>query len=99
MNWMDKLRRTDDCVTIGSYKIRRLLFAYDFVLLAFSESSFRYALKWFAAACDIVRMKNQHLQNSGYTSFKKFCQMFSASWRDIIEAGEDIQVSCGRIHE
>ena len=25
--------------------------------------------------------------------------MFSASWRCIIEAGEEVQVSCGRIHE
>ena len=57
MNWMDKLRRTDECVTIGRYKISRLLFADDLVLLAFSESGLQHALNGFAAACDIAEMK------------------------------------------
>ena len=32
MNWMDKLSRTDECVTIGRCKISRLVFADDLVL-------------------------------------------------------------------
>ena len=36
MNWMDKLSRIDECVTIGRCKISRLLFADDLVLLASS---------------------------------------------------------------
>ena len=38
MNWMYKLSRTDECVTIGRCKISWLLFVHDLVLLAFSES-------------------------------------------------------------
>ena len=45
------------CATIGKSKTSRLLFADDFVLLAFSESGFRHPLNSFAAACDIVGMK------------------------------------------
>ena len=57
MNRMDKLRETDECVTIGRCKISRLLFADDLVLLAFSESGLQHALDGFAAACDIAGMK------------------------------------------
>ena len=38
MNWMDKLSRTNECITIGRCKIRLLLFEDDLVLLASSES-------------------------------------------------------------
>ena len=54
---MDKLSRTDECVTIGRCKISRLLFADDLVLLASSESGLQHAINGFAAACDIARMK------------------------------------------
>ena len=54
---MDKLSRTDKCVTIGKCKINRLLFADDLVLLASSESGLQHALSGFAAVCDIDRMK------------------------------------------
>ena len=54
---MDKLSRTDECVTIGRYKIRRLLFADDLVLLASSESGLQCELNGFAASCDIAGMK------------------------------------------
>ena len=57
MNWMDKLSRTDECVTIGRYKISRLLFADDLILLASSESGPQHAFNGFAAACDIAGMK------------------------------------------
>ena len=57
MNWMDKLSRTDECVTIGSCKISRLLFADDLVLLASSESGLQHALEGFAATIDIAGMK------------------------------------------
>ena len=54
---MDKLSRTDECVTIGRCKISRLLFADDLVLLASSESGLQHALNGFAVACDIAGMK------------------------------------------
>ena len=59
MNWMDKLSRTDEFVTIGRSKISRLLFADDLVLLASSESGLQHAraLNGFAATCDIAGMK------------------------------------------
>ena len=57
MNWMDKLSRTDECVTIGRCKINLLLFADDLVLLASSESDLQHALNGFAAACDIAGIK------------------------------------------
>ena len=57
MNWMVKLSRTDECVTIGRCKICRLLFADDLVLLASSESGIKHALNGFAAACGIAGMK------------------------------------------
>ena len=57
MNWMDKLSRTNECVTIGRCKITKLLFSDDLVLLASSESGLQSALNVFAAACDIAGMK------------------------------------------
>ena len=39
MNWMDKLSRTDECVTIGRCKFSRVLFTDNLVLLATYESS------------------------------------------------------------
>ena len=57
MNWMDKLSRTDECITIGRCKISRLLFTDGLFLLASSESGLRRALNGFTAACDITGMK------------------------------------------
>ena len=57
LNWMDKLSKTDEYVTIGICKISRLLFADDLVLLASSESGLQHAINGFAAACDIDRIK------------------------------------------
>ena len=57
MNWMEKLSRTDECVTIKRCKISWLLFADDLVLLASSESGLQHALNAFAIACDIAGMK------------------------------------------
>ena len=57
MIWMDKLTRTDECLTIERCKISRLFFADDLVLLASLESGLQKALNGFAAACDIAGMK------------------------------------------
>ena len=54
---MDKFSRIDDCVAIGKNKMRRLLFAYDLVLLASYEPDLPHALDGFATACDIALMK------------------------------------------
>ena len=57
LNWMDKLSRTDECVTIRKCKISRLLFENDSVSLASWDSGLQHALNGFAAACDIAEMK------------------------------------------
>ena len=57
MNWMDKLSRTEEGVTIGRCKISRLLFANDLVLLVSLNSGFQHALNGSAAARDIAGMK------------------------------------------
>ena len=57
MNWIDKCSQTDEGVTIGSFKISRLLFADDLVLLASTESGLQHSLSSFAAACNTAGMK------------------------------------------
>ena len=52
MNWMDKLSRTNECVTIGRCKISQLFFANN---LWFSWLP--TCIKWLAAACGIAGMK------------------------------------------
>ena len=54
---MDKLNRTNECVTIRRCKINQLLFANDLVLLASSESGLQHALNGFEAACSIGGIK------------------------------------------
>ena len=51
---MDKLNRTDDCVTIGRCNTSRLLLPIDLALLASSESSLQQSLNDFAAVCNIT---------------------------------------------
>ena len=57
MNWIDRRSQTGECVKIGNFKISRLLFADDLVLLADSESGLQRALDGFVAACDYAGMK------------------------------------------
>ena len=57
MNWIDRLSRTNEKVTIGRCKISRLLFADDLVLLASLESDLLHALNGFAVARDIAGIK------------------------------------------
>ena len=57
MNWIDKCSQADECATIGNCKIRRLLFAYDLVLLSSIESGLQRALNSFAGACNTAGMK------------------------------------------
>ena len=57
MNWIDRRSQTSECVKIGSFKISRLLFADNLVLLADSESGIQRALGGFAAAGDYAGMK------------------------------------------
>ena len=54
MKWIDRRSQTSKCVKIGSFKISRLLFADDLVLLADSESGLQRALDGFAAACTML---------------------------------------------
>ena len=57
MNWIDSHSRVDEGVTVGSYRINRLLVADDLVLLASFEQSLQHALDRFSAACDRAGMK------------------------------------------
>ena len=63
INWMDKLSRTDEFVTIGICKISRLVFADDLVLLVSSEYGLQHALNGFAATLCRYWNGNQHFQN------------------------------------
>ena len=54
---MDKVSRTNKCVTTRSCKIGWLLFAYDLVWLASSESDLQLVLNSFTDVCDIARIK------------------------------------------
>jgi len=57
MNWIDSHSRVDEGVTVGSYRINRLLFADGLVLLASSQQSRQHALDRFSGACDRAGMK------------------------------------------
>ena len=57
MNWIDKYSQANECATIENYKISRLLFAGDLVLLSSTESGLQRALNSFADACNTAGMK------------------------------------------
>ena len=54
MNRMDKLSQTDESVTIGRCKIRRMLFADDLILVAFFEFEFQNEVNGFVAVCAML---------------------------------------------
>ena len=97
INGIDKFSRTNECVTIGRRKISRLLFADKLVLLAYSEFGLQRALNGFAAAWEISGMKISASKTEVFAFFEKCCSMFYASWRCIIEAGGEVQLSWDRI--
>jgi len=47
MNWIDSHSQVNEGVTVGSYRINRLLFADDLILLASSQQSLQHALDRF----------------------------------------------------
>ena len=57
MNWTDKCNLADECATIGNWKISRLLFADDLLLLSSTASGIQRALNSFANACNTAGMK------------------------------------------
>jgi len=57
MDWIDSHSRVDEGVTVGSYRINRLYFADDLVLLASFQQCLQHALDRFSAACDRTGMK------------------------------------------
>ena len=57
MNRIDKCSQADECATIGSSKISRLLFADDLVLLSSTKSGLQLALNSFADACNTTGIK------------------------------------------
>ena len=56
-NWIDKCSQADECATTENYKISRLLFADDLVLLFSTESGLQGALNRFEDVCDTTGMK------------------------------------------
>jgi len=50
-NWIGSHNRIDECVTVGKWKTKLFVFAYDFTLLASIEQCLKHALHRFAAAC------------------------------------------------
>ena len=57
MNWIDKCGQAGECATIGNFKINRLQFVDDLVLLSTTESGLQRALNSFADACNTAGMK------------------------------------------
>ena len=58
MNWIDIHSRVDEGVTVGSFRINRLLFADHLVLLASSQQCLQCALNRLYAASDEVEWKS-----------------------------------------
>ena len=88
---MDKLSRTDECITIGRFKVNPFLFADDSVLLASLESGLQHALNGFtAAACDIAEIK---ISTSNIPMFS--FAPFSRSKTGAIEKGKTLGVKVG----
>ena len=84
---MDKLCRTDECVTIGKCKISPLLFADNLVLLASSESGLQHTFNKFVAARDIAGMKIITSKTEVFHLLRNFVQFFlqvgAVSWREV----------------
>ena len=57
MNWINNFSQADGCATTGNYKISRLLFADDLVLLSSTKPGLQRALNSFADACNTAGMK------------------------------------------
>ena len=57
MNWIDKCSQADECTTIRNFKISRLLFVVNLVLLSSTESGLQRALNSFADICDTAGME------------------------------------------
>ena len=55
-------------------------------------------MKWLCSCMWHCWCENQHFQIWGILSFEEYYPTFSSSWRSIIEAGREAQVSWGRIH-
>jgi len=56
MIWIDSLSHVKKGITVGSCKVKRLHFADDLALLAFSEQDLQHAFDRFAATCDQAGM-------------------------------------------
>ena len=52
VNWIDSHYRVYGCVTAGSCRINRLVFAGDLVLIASSQRALQHVLDTFSATCD-----------------------------------------------
>ena len=73
---MDKLVRTDDCVTIGGSKINRLLFVDDLVLLASSHSDHQHASNGFAVTANRPLRKPRNFRNLNLTTTETVHKIF-----------------------
>ena len=89
---MDKLSRTDKCVTIGRCKISRLLFVNDLVCWLPRNLASQRKLNGLAVACDIAGIK--------ISTFK--IQILRLSRNPVqysLQVGGEVKISRGRIQE
>ena len=98
MYWIAKCGQADECATIGNCKISRLLFADDLVLLSSTESALQRASDSFANACDTAGMKIRTAKIEVLHLSRNRSVRVASEWSDA-EAGREIQVSWGCIHE
>ena len=88
MSRIDKLSRTNECVTTGKCKIRQLFFADDLVLLTSSKPGLQHASNGFVAECDVAEIKISTFRHR-YSIFREILfnvlhnlvQYHRSSWR------------------
>jgi len=82
--------RVDEGVTVGSYRINRLLFADDLVLLASSQQSSACTRSIFSCVRP-SRNENQRYEYRGIMALYKSKAVYAASERQYTAAGRDVQ--------
>jgi len=91
MNWIDSHSRVDNGVTVGSYRINRLLCADYLVLLASSEQGLQHAL---GCVSDVGNQAGLKI-----SSEKTEVLCLSSNPRQCAEKVSGVQVRCGGLHE
>ena len=98
MIWIDKCSQANECATIGNCKIDRLLFADGLILLSSTESGLQRTLNSFADAFNTAGKKISTVKTKVVILRNPDQVGVASEWSDT-EAGEEVQVSWGYIHE